>query len=50
MPHEHDPEGVEDSSPYGRDLRTAFIGLLIFAVAWVGVIASTLVGVLTDLY
>jgi hypothetical protein len=50
MPLEHDPKGVEDDSPYGRDLRTAFIGLLIFAVGWSGVIAYTLVGVLTDLY
>jgi hypothetical protein len=50
MPHEHDPEGVEDAGPYGRDLRTAFIGLLIFAAGWSGLIAYTLVGVLTDLY
>lgn len=49
MSHEHDPQRVEDADRRARDLQKAAIGLLIFAVAWVGLLASA-VGVLTDLY
>lgn len=49
MSHEHDPQRVEDADPRTRDLQRAAIGLLIFAVAWVGLLTSA-VGVLTDLY
>ncbi|MDO4070342.1 hypothetical protein QKG08_14910 [Clavibacter michiganensis] len=49
MSHEHDPQRIEDADRRPRDLQRAAIGLLIFAVGWVGFLASA-VGVLTDLY
>jgi len=49
MSHERDPQRVEDADPRTRDLRRAALGLLIFAVAEVGLLASA-IGVLTDLY